>query len=579
MKLLRKRNWAIATLLLGHLWAADYTVVTYNLWNFQNDTARATSFRTTFTDMEPDIIVAEEVVGSVGYNHFLSDVLETWQPNAWTGAPFTDQTASQDIALFYRLDKFNFISTTVVPTAQTSGQRDVVEFVLEEIASGVQFRVYGVHFKASSGSSNANVRLTEATVLRNYLNDLPSGSHFLVCGDFNIYSNSSATEPAFDMLTSPGSDTDGQLFDPIDRIGPWHNNSAFADVHTQSSRGGSYGGLDDRFDWIFTSAAVLAETYEMTYVTGTYWAYGNDGNHFNQAVNYGTNYSVNPTIANALENASDHLPVTASFSFPSGSTSPYQLIITEIMPNPAAVSDTYGEWFEVFNADSVTLNLDGWRIKDNNGEHTITNDAMYVPIDPGEYFVFAREGDTTLNGGLEANYVYSGLALANSADEVTLIDSAGSLVDEVHYTTTFPYSSGVSMYLKDLFADNDVDTSWRASTTTYGAGDWGTPGRAWDDTLNTINSIILPPVVSLAQNYPNPFNTRTTIKLTLSTSGKVRLAVYNLQGREVAVLLNRFLVPGIHTVSWNPEHLASGLYFYHLTTAEKQSTKKMLLLK
>ncbi|MFQ6606649.1 MAG: lamin tail domain-containing protein [Fidelibacterota bacterium] len=579
MIFLRNRTGVILTLLIGHLWAADYTVVTYNLWNFQNDTARATSFRTTFTDMEPDIIVAEEVVGSVGYNHFLADVLETWQPSAWTGAPFTDQTASQDIALFYRVDKFDFISTTVVPTAQTSGQRDVVEFVLEEIASGVQFRIYGVHFKASSGSSNANMRLTEATILRNYLNDLPAGSHFLVCGDFNIYSNNSSTEPAFDMLTSPGSDPDGQLFDPVDRIGSWHNNSAFADVHTQSSRGGSYGGLDDRFDWIFTSAAVLAETYEMTYVNGTYWAYGNDGNHFNQAVNYGTNYSVNPTIANALVNASDHLPVMAKFSFPSGSTSPYQLIITEIMPNPAAVSDTYGEWFEVFNADSITLNLDGWRIKDNNGEHTITNTAMYVPIDPGDYFVFAREGDTTLNGGLETDYVYSGLALANSADEVTLIDNAGSIVDEVHYNTTFPYSSGVSMYLKNLFADNEVDTNWSASTTAYGAGDLGTPGRAWDDTLNTTPGVTLPQTISLSQNYPNPFNARTTITLTLPVKGKVHLAVYNMLGQEVVVLIDRVTEPGIQTVSWNPEHLTSGLYFYRLTAAEKQITKKMILLK
>jgi hypothetical protein len=296
-------------------------------------------------------------------------------------------------------------------------------------------------------------------------------------------------------------------------------------------------------------------------------------------VNYGTNYSVNPTIANALVNASDHLPVVASFSFPSGSTSPYQLIITEIMPNPAAVSDTYGEWFEIFNADSITLNLNGWRIKDNNGEHTISNSAMYIPINPGEYFVFAREGDTTLNGGLEADYVYNSLALANSADEVTLIDDGGSVVDAVHYTTTFPYSSGVSMYLKDLFADNEVDTNWSASTTAYGAGDLGTPGRAWDDTLTTISAITLPKTISLAQNYPNPFNARTEIKLTLPTKGKVRLAVYNLQGQEVAVLLDQVLNPGIQTISWSPEHLASGLYFYRLMTMKQQLTKKMLLLK
>ena len=50
----------------------------------------------------------------------------------------------------------------------------------------MQFRVYSLHLKASSGNSNAQQRLQEATILRNYLNELPSGSHFIIGGDFNI---------------------------------------------------------------------------------------------------------------------------------------------------------------------------------------------------------------------------------------------------------------------------------------------------------------------------------------------------------------------------------------------------------
>jgi len=166
------------------------------------------------------------------------------------------------------------------------------------------------------------------------------------------------------MLTGEGDDGDGRLFDPVDRIGHWHNNSSFADVHTQSPRSGSYGGMDDRFDWIFASESVLNETYELNYVAGSYWAVGNDGNHFNQAINDGNNTSVNDAMADALHDASDHLPVMVSFTFPSGDPSPYNIVITEVMVNPAAVSDSYGEWFELYNADTVTISMLDWLLLD-----------------------------------------------------------------------------------------------------------------------------------------------------------------------------------------------------------------------
>ena len=88
------------------------------------------------------------------------------QPNDWSGADFTNQTASQDIALYYKPEFFSFISTAIINTAQSSGTRDVVEWVMEHVESGVQFRIYSLHLKASSGNSNAQQRLQEATILR-----------------------------------------------------------------------------------------------------------------------------------------------------------------------------------------------------------------------------------------------------------------------------------------------------------------------------------------------------------------------------------------------------------------------------
>mgnify|MGYP003325188410 FL=1 len=306
--------------------------------------------------------------------------------------------------------------------------------------SGIEFNVYGVHLKASSGSSNAAVRLEEATVLRNYLNQLPENSQFIVGGDFNIYSNDSSSEPAFDMLTGDSDDNDGQLYDPINRIGPWHNNSSYADVHTQSPRtssfgGGANGGMDDRFDWLFVSDGILDNSSEMWYIEDTYWAVGNDGNHFNDAINDGNNTSVSDEIADALHDASDHLPVYMDVWFDDLVYTDQGVVITEIMVNPAAVSDSYGEWFEISNTTDTTINIYGWTIKDGDGdEHMISNDTMAVTIMPGDYFVLTRNGDSTLNGGLSVDYDYDDISLSNSEDEIILLDGSSAIVDEVHYT-------------------------------------------------------------------------------------------------------------------------------------------------
>ena len=191
---------------------------------------------------------------------------------------------------------FTLLESNVVETAQSSGTRDVIEWILSHNASEVEFNIYGAHFKASSGNSNAQQRLEEATILRNHLNQLAEDTFFILAGDLNIYSNNSDSEPCFEMLIGSQDNDNGQLFDPINRIGHWHNNSSFADVHTQSPRtssfgGGANGGMDDRFDWLFVSANILDNTSNMYYLENTYLAFGNDGNHFNDAIN-----NVRPTV-------------------------------------------------------------------------------------------------------------------------------------------------------------------------------------------------------------------------------------------------------------------------------------------
>jgi len=88
-----------------------------------------------------------------------------------------------------------------------------------------------------------------------------------------------------------------------------------------------------------------------------------------------------------------------------------------------------------------------------------------------------------------------------------------------------------------------------------------------------------PGVFSLAQNYPNPFNPSTNISYTLKNSGKVRLSVYDILGREVAVLANEIQTAGAHQITFSADRLSSGIYFYKLQTSRATITKKMVLIK
>ena len=90
---------------------------------------------------------------------------------------------------------------------------------------------------------------------------------------------------------------------------------------------------------------------------------------------------------------------------------------------------------------------------------------------------------------------------------------------------------------------------------------------------------LLPNEYVLEQNYPNPFNPITTIEFSIPQSGMVNLAVYNILGEQVAILLNEEIVAGNHSVQFNAAQLASGIYFFRLQAGSFVETKKMLMIK
>lgn len=97
------------------------------------------------------------------------------------------------------------------------------------------------------------------------------------------------------------------------------------------------------------------------------------------------------------------------------------------------------------------------------------------------------------------------------------------------------------------------------------------------------DDIYIPKTFTLSQNYPNPFNASTKIEFK-TEGGTTRLEVFDLTGAKVKILVDGTLEAGRHSYVWNGSNdqgnvLASGVYFYKLSTTEGQQVKRMTLLK
>ena len=291
------------------LLAVDFRFATYNALNFGgDDTDRQADFATVFEDIDADVIVMQEIVSEAGAD-LLLDALNDSSP-IYSRANFVNGNDS-DHMLFYKTADVQLISQSYIAT----NLREFGEYVVN--VGGNEFNIYSAHLKASSGSANEQLRLAEVEILRNHLEGLAAGTEFIVAGDMNIYDSG---EPAYQEFVESQANNAGRLEDllPANLIGDWHNNSAYASVHTQSPRttqfgGGATGGLDDRFDMIFGNYG-LNDGVGIEYVANSYFTPGNDGQHFNQSILDGTNTSASPAVIQALHDASDHLPVVADFT-------------------------------------------------------------------------------------------------------------------------------------------------------------------------------------------------------------------------------------------------------------------------
>ena len=134
------------------------------------------------------------------------------------------------------------------------------------------------------------------------------------------------------------------------------------------------------------------------------------------------------------------------------------------------------------------------------------------------------------------------------------------------------------------FASNDFESSSVAfspdgSYIIFGAGDRTV--RAWrvPRIVGATEEGAPPPAIMLDQNFPNPAISTTTISFVLPESAHARLQVFDILGRNVTLLMDRFEVAGRHEVIFHASGLAGGSYFYRLSTGSTSITRQMHLLK
>ncbi len=150
------------------------------------------------------------------------------------------------------------------------------------------------------------------------------------------------------------------------------------------------------------------------------------------------------------------------------------------------------------------------------------------------------------------------------------------------FNTFFVDTTGIadtSLALQNL--DGYTIYYWRVrASNTVGPSPWSAPFKFRTVLITLVASADqLPQTYELSQNYPNPFNPYTTIEFSIPKSGFTSLRVYDLLGREVAILQNDVLERGSYRVKFEGSSLPTGTYFYVLTSGSTRISKKMILLK
>jgi len=254
-----------------------------------------------------DILILQEIDNNTS-NTILGWMNADAPPGAhYTRATFTsDSNGTFENALIYNDNTIVEDVAGHKDISNHTGPRATDRWKLSVVGQfGGLLYVYGSHFKADTGSSNESKRESQANAIRNDADALGDGINIIYAGDFNLYSSG---EPAYQRFFDPGP---GRAVDP-----KFRNDFNSPIVHSQSPSDGTgglvTGGMDDRFDFLLCTEELI-DGSGIDYDSQTYRSFGNDGQHFNKAINDGFNsyFLANEQALKAddLAKGSDHLPV------------------------------------------------------------------------------------------------------------------------------------------------------------------------------------------------------------------------------------------------------------------------------
>jgi uncharacterized delta-60 repeat protein len=208
-----------------------------------------------------------------------------------------------------------------------------------------------------------------------------------------------------------------------------------------------------------------------------------------------------------------------------------------------------------------------------------------------------QQWTTRYNGTANDNDVANTLAV-DASGNVYVTGCINGLIDNWDVATVKYSSTGIQQWVKRYDgpghkSDNGIAVGVDVAGNVYIAGsstgassgsDFFTikygPATTGNKSLPTEeNPLLITPVKFNLQNYPNPFRTSTEIGFSIPSDRVVKLAIYDVRGIEVAVLVNGELKKGNYTVQWIPGKLPAGSYFYKLLSGRFESRGKMILIK
>lgn len=363
-----------------------------------------------------------------------------------TGSGDTTQT------IVYRTQTIQTIAATD-ETALSTSPRQTLRYRVRPIgysSSAADLYIYDSHYKASLDinilpGSNATQRNSEATTIRNNSDALGEGANALYAGDHNFYFSDSQ-EPAWGTLTSPGA---GQANDPLNRVGNWHNNSSFADVHTQSpcvtsSAGcGTGGGMDDRFDFQLVTGELLdgeglsyigPTSTGLSGVVHSYHTFGNNGSTFNNDINAAANTVTFPgvtsytksQILNALWSVTDHLPVVADYQLPA-----VMNVVADTVPTILDVGQSFNLSVAVNNVANVVAAIGADEL-----DYSLTTSGSVSGS-------FLNQLDLALGGGNSHNVAFDTSTIGLKTGVITVTSTSqgvqnGMVTIPVSFTVVLP---------------------------------------------------------------------------------------------------------------------------------------------